>query len=153
MAIDSILLSYLKKNSFNTWMLSDSFHGTAFNLTSTGLNKIFTVDTPNPAKNASQPVKLASNKSKAAPGNQPKNAPKPVEHKEKPNGFVAQYGADKPVDIKFGIESVHNLRIKKDNETMRVKADISMEFWVNNGTSYEAIDLTVKNCWFFLKII
>lgn len=61
-------------------------------------------------------------------------------------GFVSKFGADVPVDIKFDLDSVHNLRVSKGNATLSLLANINIEFWVNNGTSSQALDLLIKNC-------
>lgn len=70
-----------------------------------------------------------------------------------PTGFVAIFGPDKPVDIKFDLERVHNMRIRKNNSTMELSADISLEFWINNGTMNQAIGLSMKNAKFFYSVV
>lgn len=71
----------------------------------------------------------------------------------KPAGFIAVFGADKPVDIKFEVERVQNMRIRKNNTSMEISADISIEFWINNETSNQALGLSIKNSKFFYQVL
>lgn len=136
MSLDSILASYLKRNTLSSWMLSQYVATDAkFNLTTSGLNDIFvqaSTDINTPANN---------NKSMSKSGKQLNST-----------GFVAKFGADKPVDIQYKVEGIHNFRVKEDNATMMLNADISIGFWVNNGTQDQALDLSVKNCLFFFEV-
>jgi len=72
---------------------------------------------------------------------------------KQPNGtgFVAKFGADKPVDIQYKVEGIHNFRVTENNSTMMLNADLSIEFWVNNQQD-QALDLSVKNCIFFFDV-
>lgn len=68
------------------------------------------------------------------------------------SGFVAKFGANKPVNIKIDLEHVQNLRVHKNNRTMELQTDISFEFWLNNGTLNEVLGLTIKNCLFYFTL-
>lgn len=67
-------------------------------------------------------------------------------------GFVAKFGANKPINIKIDVEHVYDMRVRKNNKTMEIKSDISFEFWLNNGTLNEVLGLTIKNCSIFFTL-
>lgn len=114
-----------------------------------GKNSTHSTNSTNKSKKASP----APAPTPAAAPPAPKPKPPPPPPPPKPTGFVAYYGADKPVDIKFDLERVQNLRIRKENGTMELSADISLEFWINNGTANQALGLTMKNSKFFYSVM
>jgi len=134
MSVTSIMLSYLKKNELTTWILSSQVSSDSkFNLTTSGLNDMFV--------------------QKVDPARYPRFKNKTIKHTQPNNtGFVYTYGADKPVDVKMRVDGVHNTRVKRNNSTMHLNADLSIEYWANNGTQNQAVDLTIKNCLFFFEI-
>lgn len=143
LSLTSMLLSYLKKNTLSSWMLSqqvsaDSDLKSTFNLTTTGLNDVFVqkADPKNFPRFKNKKTNITTIKQ-----TQPNNT-----------GFVYTFGADKPVDVKYAVDGIHNTRVNNGNGTLMLNADLSIEFWANNGTQNEAIDLTVKNCIFYFEI-
>jgi len=170
MSVTSIMLSYLKKNELTTWILSSQVSSDSkFNLTTSGLNDVFVQkvdparlqeEEPEEAKEIKE-VKVKNHTLKSKNNTKKMPAPTPVKKKKtktikhtQPNntGFVYTYGSDKPVDVKMRVDGVHNTRVKKNNSTMHLNADLSIEYWANNGTQNQAVDLTIKNCLFFFEI-
>lgn len=100
-------------------------------MTTSGLDKFF-IQNPNLINEEENAVKLSKSKL--------------------PSGLVSKFGPDVPIDIKFDLDSVHNLRISKGKETMKINAHINIEFWVNNGTSVEVLDLSIKNCVIYFQV-
>lgn len=144
-------------------MLADSTEGYHLNLTTTGLNRFFKQNEPPPppapvALPTPPPAQIGKNKSKKTNATKVtpvvvQKAPPPPPPPQKPFGFVAMFGADKPVDIKFDLERVQNVRVRKDDSTMELSADISLEFWINNGTSNQALALSLKDSKFFYNVL
>lgn len=42
--------------------------------------------------------------------------------------------------------------MRKNNETMEVMTDLSLEFWLNNGTLNQVLGMTIRNCEIFFTL-
>lgn len=97
-----MLVTYMKTSTLETKITSESAYSAPYTLTTTGLNDVI-IQKVNKRKRQKQP-----------PG----------------TGFVAKFGADKPVELRFKVKNVRNFRVTKNNATLMCNMDFNIKFVV-----------------------
>lgn len=66
-------------------------------------------------------------------------------------GFVANFGENLPVELRYKIDGIRNFRIKKGNGTMALNCDMNIQFWVTDPQKGPkmALELSQANVIFY----
>jgi len=96
-----MLVTYMKSSSLETRIDANSGYDAPYTLTTTGLNDVIIQKQPKKKKK------------------QPKGC-----------GFVANYGSEKKIELRYHVLNVRNFRVKDNNATLMCNMDINIKFIV-----------------------
>jgi len=119
-----MLVTYMKTSSLETAINSESAYSAPYTLTTTGLNDVIIQKQPKRKKK------------------QPKGC-----------GFVANFGAEKRIELRYHVLNVRNFRVKDNNATLMCNMDINIKFIVfDKDEEKVALDVNQVNSKMFFHI-
>jgi hypothetical protein len=119
----------MKTGTLETTISSSSGYSAPYELTTTSLNDVII-------------QKMAGRRKKKKLIKQPKGC-----------GFVANYGADKKIELRYKVLNARNFRVKANNSTLMALMDINIKFIVFDKDEEKlALELTQFNSKMYFHI-